>query len=56
MIDGVIPDLETRRSVQRRAMGLLDELGNILRGVFLINDLSVKHLIRLLVMENGCLL
>ena len=42
VIEGVIPDLETRRSVQRRAMGLLDELGNILRGVFLINDLSVK--------------
>ena len=42
VIEGVIPDLETRRSVQRRAMGLLDELGNILRGVFLINDLSAK--------------
>ncbi len=42
VIDGVISDLEIRRSVQIRAMGLLDELGNILRGVFLINDLSEK--------------
>ena len=42
VIEGVIPDKEVRRSVQIRAMGLLDELGNIFRGVFLINDLSPK--------------
>ena len=42
VIEGVIPDAEVRRSVQIRAMNLLDELGNILRGVFLINDLSGK--------------
>ncbi|OUO53350.1 bifunctional aspartate kinase/homoserine dehydrogenase I [Parabacteroides sp. An277] len=42
VIEGVIPDAEVRRSVQIRAMNLLDELGNILRGVFLINDLSCK--------------
>ena len=42
VIEGVIPDSEVRRSVQIRAMNLLDELGNILRGVFLINDLSGK--------------
>ena len=35
VIEGVIPDKEVRRSVQIRAMGLLDELGNIFRGVFL---------------------
>lgn len=42
VIEGVIPDKETRRNVQIRVMGLLDELGNIFRGVFLINDLSPK--------------
>lgn len=42
VIEGVIPDADVRRSVQIQAMNLLDELGNILRGVFLINDLSCK--------------
>ena len=42
VIEGVIPDSEVRRSVQIRAMNLLDELGISLRGVFLINDLSGK--------------
>ena len=42
VVEGVIPDLDKRRSVQIRVMNLLDELGNILRGVFLISDLSDK--------------
>ena len=42
VIEGVIPDVDKRRSVQIRVMNLLDELGNILRGVFLISDLSDK--------------
>ncbi len=42
IIEGVISDMDKRRSVQIRVMNLLDELGNILRGVFLISDLSDK--------------
>ena len=42
VIEGVIPEKEKCMDVQKRAMSLLDELGNIFRGVYLINDLSVK--------------
>lgn len=42
VIDGVIPDSALRKKVQERAMQLLDELGNIFRGVYLITDLSTK--------------
>ncbi|MDL2282442.1 bifunctional aspartate kinase/homoserine dehydrogenase I [Parabacteroides sp. OttesenSCG-928-G06] len=42
VIDGVIPDLIVRKEVQAKVMHLLDELGNIFRGVYLINDLSAK--------------
>ena len=42
VIEGVIDDKETRFRVQREAMALLDELSNILKGVYLINDLSPK--------------
>lgn len=42
VIEGVIPDKMKRVEVQKGVMSLLDELGNIFRGVYLINDLSVK--------------
>lgn len=42
VIEGVIPDTEVRKEVQKKVMALLDELGNIFRGVYLINDLSSK--------------
>lgn len=42
VIEGVIPDPEKRREVQEKVTHLLDELGNIFRGVYLINDLSSK--------------
>ncbi len=42
VIEGVIPDNNIRKEVQQKVMDLLDELGNIFRGVFLINDLSEK--------------
>ena len=42
VIEGVIPDLMLRRTVQKRVMQLLDELANIFKGVYLINDLSAK--------------
>ena len=42
VIGGVITDNELRLYVQRQAMILLEELGNILKGVYLINDLSSK--------------
>jgi len=42
VIEGVIPDAIKRKEVQERVMHLLDELGNIFRGVYLINDLSSK--------------
>ncbi|MCC8142604.1 MAG: bifunctional aspartate kinase/homoserine dehydrogenase I [Tannerellaceae bacterium] len=41
IIDGVI-DPQRRDKVKKEMHGLLDELGNILKGVYLINDLSVK--------------
>lgn len=42
VIEGVIPDKMRRIEVQKQVMGLLDELGNIFKGVYLINDLSAK--------------
>ena len=42
VIAGVIPDQEQRNEVQKKVMYLLDELSNIFKGVYLINDLSVK--------------
>ena len=42
VIEGVIPDTEKCKDVQKQTMSLLDELGNIFRGVYLINDLSSK--------------
>ena len=42
VIQGVIPDKLQRIEVQKQVMNLLDELGNIFKGVYLINDLSAK--------------
>lgn len=42
VIEGVISDKEKCMEVQKKTMTLLDELGNIFRGVYLINDLSTK--------------
>ncbi len=42
VIEGVIPDDNLRKTVQKEVMSLLDELGNIYKGVYLINDLSPK--------------
>ncbi len=42
VIEGVIPDKAERMEVQKKAMYLLDELSNIYKGVYLINDLSAK--------------
>ncbi|MBE6300355.1 MAG: bifunctional aspartate kinase/homoserine dehydrogenase I [Parabacteroides distasonis] len=42
VIQGVIPDKSQRIDVQKQVMSLLDELGNIYKGVYLINDLSAK--------------
>lgn len=42
VIEGVISNREKCMDVQKKTMTLLDELGNIFRGVYLINDLSSK--------------
>ncbi|MBR2496933.1 MAG: bifunctional aspartate kinase/homoserine dehydrogenase I [Parabacteroides sp.] len=42
VIQGVIPDKSQRIDVQKQVTSLLDELGNIYKGVYLINDLSAK--------------
>ena len=42
VIEGVIEDRWIRMEVQRQVMRLLDELSNIFKGVYLINDLSPK--------------
>ena len=42
VIEGVIPEQEQRFDAQKKVMALLDELGNIFKGVYLINDLSAK--------------
>ncbi|MDR3128746.1 MAG: bifunctional aspartate kinase/homoserine dehydrogenase I [Tannerellaceae bacterium] len=42
IIEGVLPDIAVRNETEQVVRCLLDELANILRGVFLINDLSSK--------------
>ena len=42
VIEGVIPDATERAEVRSQVMALLDELSNIYKGIYLINDLSVK--------------
>ncbi|MDR2118823.1 MAG: bifunctional aspartate kinase/homoserine dehydrogenase I [Tannerellaceae bacterium] len=42
IMEGVIPQPSLQAEVRKEVMSLLDELSNILRGVFLINDLSAK--------------
>ncbi len=42
VIEGVISDPSQRLEVQKQVMSLLEELGNIFKGVYLINDLSAK--------------
>ncbi|MCC8154505.1 MAG: bifunctional aspartate kinase/homoserine dehydrogenase I [Tannerellaceae bacterium] len=42
IIEGVIPDETIRCEVKKQAITLLDELSNIYKGVYLINDLSAK--------------
>ena len=42
VIEGVISDKARRIEIQKQVMALLDELGNIYKGVYLINDLSAK--------------
>ncbi|MDR1879709.1 MAG: bifunctional aspartate kinase/homoserine dehydrogenase I [Tannerellaceae bacterium] len=42
IIEGVIADQAGREEVRRQVAGLLDELSNIFKGVYLINDLSPK--------------
>ncbi len=41
-VEESIPDAGKRKEVLKEVVGLLDELGNIFRGVFLIRDLSAK--------------
>ena len=45
VIEGVIEDKEVRMDVQKKVMALLDELSNIFKGVYLINDLSAKTIV-----------
>ena len=42
VINGILTDKDKRNNVQSQVMNLLDELGNIFKGVYLINDLSSK--------------
>ncbi|MDR1161960.1 MAG: bifunctional aspartate kinase/homoserine dehydrogenase I, partial [Tannerellaceae bacterium] len=42
VIEGVVQDNTLRMDVQRQVMYLLDELSNIYKGIYLINDLSPK--------------
>jgi aspartokinase/homoserine dehydrogenase 1 len=42
IIEAVLPDMAVRNETEQVVRHLLDELANILRGVFLINDLSAK--------------
>ncbi|MDR1202002.1 MAG: bifunctional aspartate kinase/homoserine dehydrogenase I [Tannerellaceae bacterium] len=42
VIEGVIQDNTLRMEVQKQVMRLLDELSNIYKGIYLINDLSPK--------------
>ncbi|MDR2804480.1 MAG: aspartate kinase, partial [Dysgonamonadaceae bacterium] len=42
MVEGTITDAAKRNELLKEVSGLLDELGNIFRGVFLVKDLSQK--------------
>lgn len=42
IIENVIPEKNCCKEVQMQTMALLDELGNIFKGIYLINDLSDK--------------
>ncbi|MCD7977934.1 MAG: bifunctional aspartate kinase/homoserine dehydrogenase I [Tannerellaceae bacterium] len=42
VIEGVIPDEVIRTEIQKKVLSLLDELSNIYKGIYLINDLSAK--------------
>ncbi len=42
VVEGVITDTTHRKDVLKEVISLLDELGNIFKGVFLIQDLSSK--------------
>ncbi|MDH6359128.1 bifunctional aspartate kinase/homoserine dehydrogenase I [Parabacteroides sp. PF5-9] len=42
VIEGVIPEKTVQKETQEKVMSLLDELGNIFKGVYLISDLSDK--------------
>lgn len=42
IVEGVMPESEQSAEIKKKVMILLDELGNIFRGVYLIKDLSVK--------------
>ncbi|GHV23123.1 bifunctional aspartate kinase/homoserine dehydrogenase I [Bacteroidia bacterium] len=42
VVEGAVPDPSCRQFVLKEVIGLLDELGNIFKGVFLIQDLSQK--------------
>jgi aspartokinase/homoserine dehydrogenase 1 len=42
IIEGVVVDQAKRKDVREQVTGLLDELSNIFKGVYLINDLSAK--------------
>ncbi|MDR3062122.1 MAG: bifunctional aspartate kinase/homoserine dehydrogenase I [Dysgonamonadaceae bacterium] len=42
VVEGAVSDPSCRRFVLKEVTGLLDELGNIFKGVFLIQDLSQK--------------
>lgn len=42
VVEGVITDPVSRNEIMKQVVALLDELGNIFKGVFLIGDLSTK--------------
>jgi len=42
LVEGIITDSEKRNELLKQVSSLLDELGNIFRGVFLVKDLSQK--------------
>ncbi|MDR0865958.1 MAG: bifunctional aspartate kinase/homoserine dehydrogenase I [Candidatus Symbiothrix sp.] len=42
LVEGILPNPEIRRDLLKQVSALLDELGNILRGIFLVKDLSLK--------------
>jgi aspartokinase/homoserine dehydrogenase 1 len=42
LVEGIFPKPEIRNELLKQVSALLDELGNILRGIFLVKDLSLK--------------